>query len=115
MTKAAAVSEAVARELECMRKDAGSINQYCSDCENKSQHYSILPSRLPRNTFILLLICVMMGWDRIHVTCIIREGCRFVNRDEGDRAVGTAVGTAIRCVRKDAPVSTWREATGNKK
>ncbi|CAM9381375.1 unnamed protein product [Hapterophycus canaliculatus] len=33
--KAAAVTEAVAGELDCMRKDVGSINLYCSDCEKK--------------------------------------------------------------------------------
>ncbi|CAN0303640.1 unnamed protein product [Pylaiella littoralis] len=35
VTKAAAVTDAVAGELECMRKDVGSINVYCSDCEKK--------------------------------------------------------------------------------
>eukprot|EP00903_Cladosiphon_okamuranus_P017300 g15941.t1 len=33
--KAAAVTDAVARDLDCMRKDVGSINLYCSDCEKK--------------------------------------------------------------------------------
>lgn len=35
--KAAAVTEAVSTELECMRKDAASINVYCRQCENKSE------------------------------------------------------------------------------
>ncbi|CAM9740725.1 unnamed protein product [Ectocarpus fasciculatus] len=35
VTKAAAVTDAVAGELDCMRKDVGSINLYCSDCEKK--------------------------------------------------------------------------------
>lgn len=37
VVKAAAVTDAVARELGCMKKDVGSINLYCSDCERKSE------------------------------------------------------------------------------
>lgn len=41
VAKAAAVTDAVARELDCMRKDVGSINLYCSDCEKKSKSLSL--------------------------------------------------------------------------
>lgn len=40
VTKASDVTEAVAAELECMRKDAASINGYCQECDNKSEPYS---------------------------------------------------------------------------
>lgn len=55
VAKAAAVTDAVARELGCMKKDVGSINLYCSDCERKSE--SSLPRAGPASHKAPFLSC----------------------------------------------------------
>lgn len=74
VTKAAAVTDAVAGELDCMRKDVGSINLYCSDCEKKSE--SMLGAFAPHEKCqcLLLLVCAWtdseVSSDLLYFFCV---------------------------------------------
>lgn len=62
VAKAAAVTDAVARELDCMRKDVGSINLYCNDCEKKSKPREYLVEDAPvRELDVLLCSSTSVG------------------------------------------------------